>query len=238
MKKFSLIIPLMFLCASYLTLNAQTLNQILDLHFDAVKQDKFNKVETIIIKSKITDGKLRGVMTVYHKRNGKLRIERTLGDKSLVTIYGGTGGWKILPDSSKPVPVTGKALEELEFRADLDGYFFCWREKGHKLQLIDEEKLEGKPVYKILCKKDNGDEADLFIDAKNYLLVRSVQRLKENGKTNTVETNISGFKRVEGIQFPFKYEITTGNNTEVQNVQSIKLNTELPDSLFTVKKKT
>ena len=233
MKKLVLIFCALLYFAFSLSVSSQSLDQIIDMHFDAAKQDKFNKLKTITITYQVTIGNRQGTVNEFHKRNSKLRIEEHFGNKTTVKGYDGKIGWQINPDNPKPIKLSGKDLEKIKFLADLDGYFYCWRNKGHKLKLLGEEKLRNIEVYKIECTKTNGDEAELYLDAKKYLLVKSIQKIKEDGKINTEETIIDNYKIVNGIPFPSKFEVKSNGNIKMETVKDIKLDSELPDSLFT-----
>ena len=233
MKKMKMLFFACFIILPSINVSAQTLSQLIDLHFDAVKQDKYNKLTTIITESDIVIGKQKGTLTVVHKRQNKMRKEMKIAGNTTVTAYDGIHAWKQI-NKEKPQLITGSEFDEVKFQADMDGYFFCWREKDHKLTLLGEDKLSRKDVFKIKCEKENGDNADLYLDSKSYLLVRTVQRMNRAGKTVTTETDISGYKKIDGIPFPRKYEIKSGDSVEIRNVRDIILNKEVPDSVFTL----
>ena len=191
-------------------------------------------MKTIIINSKITKGNKTGFQKVFHKRKGKIRIERTFNKQTTITAYDGKMGWEILPGDSIAHLLKGKRLEEIKFEADLDGYFFCWREKSHHLELKGTMTLNREKVFNILCTKGNGDNADLYMDAKTYFLIKTIQRIKNNGQENVKETLLSNYKKVEEIPFPFKYEIISDNVKEIQNVEKIMLDEKIPDEIFAI----
>ncbi len=220
--------------------SSQSLNEIIDLQFDAVKQDKFNKLQTIIKKINVKEGSVSTPMVIYHKRQNKIRIELGEDGNKNTTTYNGKTGWTFSKESgdTAPIPLTGRLLDEIKFMADLDGYFFCYREKGHELELLGTEKVGGKNTFKIRCKRPTGDEALLFIDSKTYLLVRTIHRLKEEAAVHEKETVIGDYKNVEGIPTPFRFEIserTSGEEVEkafTQQVLKIEFNKDLADSMF------
>ncbi len=233
MKKTVLFLFAAFLILPAHEISAQTLNQLIDLNFDAVKQDKYNKLTSIITTCDIKLDKQKGTLTVIHKRQNKIRKEMKIGGKTTITAYDGIHAWKQV-NNGKPQFITGPQFENIKFQADLDGYFFCWREKNHTLSLEGKDNIHGSPVFKIKCEKENGDNADLYLDSKSYLLVRTVQRMNRAGKIVMTETDISDYKKIDGIPFPHKYEIKSGGSVEIRNIRDIKLNKEVPDSVFTV----
>jgi hypothetical protein len=117
--------------------------------------------------------------------------------------------------------------------ADLDGYFFCYREKKHTVTLEGKEKVLNRNAYKIKCKLSPTDSSYVFLDAKNYLIVKIVKLNKQKGDK---ETYLSNYKKVNGVNFPFKFEIITPNSRTFQIIKSIKTGMDLPDSLFVMPK--
>ena len=233
MKRLLLFSLFFTFLASYKIVFPQiTLNQVLDYQFDAMKQDKFNKLKTITIIYDVVKNNKNGTLKMIFKRNDKLRIEEVFNNVKTVKAYNGLAGWEQLTDTSKPRLLEGKQLEEIKFMADLDGYFFCWREKNHELKLIGKEKLNGENVFKILCTKKNGDNADLYLNTKTFLLTKAVQHINMNGKIVTNETNYEKYRKVNGIPFPYQLSLINNGVIENQKVKSITLDEKIPDSIF------
>lgn len=209
----------------------QSLSELIDLHFDAVKQDKFNKIETMQITSEIIQASGKIEVTTYFKRPDKMRMEFKGGGETKITAYDGKVAWCIDPDATglTPKELTGAALDETKFMADLDGYFFCYRERKHTVTLEGKEKVLNKDAFKIKCKISPTDSSYVYLDAKNYLIVKVV---KINPVKGDKETYLSNYKKVEGVNFPFKFEIIEPNSRSFQVIKSIKTGMNLPDSMF------
>ncbi len=228
MKRIILSTAAFFLSAFFYLIIPQDLNEVVDYHFDAMNQDKYNKIQTITITSEIIAGNEKGTLQIFYKRPNKMRVEKTIKGKTTVTVFDGENGWIKYSDSKSVQKMNKKDLENYRFKADLDGYFYCYREKNHDLKLLGKEKLDGKEYYKILCTMPNGEITNLFLDTKTYLLNRTEQRA---GDTEVV-TVLSNYKKVNDIPFPFKFEIKQNGNTEVQNVKKIKLDANVGDEIF------
>jgi len=228
MKK--LIFTAAFVLIEFAFLTAQTLDEIIDYHFDAVNQDKFNQTKTIIIESdlNLSDGK--GKILIFHKRPNKLRIEQTINQRTLLTLFDGVNCFVISGVDTNNL--IGKDLEEIKSAADLDGYFFCYREKARDLKYIGEFSEGGKKFYQINCTEISGDTTNIFIDSKSYLIAKTIQH--KNGTIK--ETGMENYKKIEDISFPHKLTTAENGKTKTQIVKKIKLNEELPEELFTLKK--
>ncbi|MGA7837287.1 MAG: outer membrane lipoprotein-sorting protein [Ignavibacteriaceae bacterium] len=235
MKRLIYIVVIFILIPFSYHVFPQSLSEIIDLHFDAVKHDAFNKIQTMMITSEIVQMNGKIPVKTYFKRPDKMRMEITENGKTRVTAYDGRIAWCIDPEATgiAPKELTGVALDETKFMADLDGYFFCYREKRHTVTLEGKEKVLNRNAYKIKCKISPTDSSYVFLDAKNYLIVKIVKLNKQKGDK---ETYLSNYKKVGGVNFPFKFEVITPNSRTFQLIKSIKTGMELPDSLFAMPK--
>lgn len=210
------------------TSNAQnTVDEIIDYHFDAVKQDKFNKIKTMVITAEIVKHDGISYEKTIFKRPKMMRTEIT--ENGITSIYccDGSRGWK--STSGIQSELKGDKLKEIEFAADLDGYFYCYRERGHKLSLEGKETINGKACFKIKC-EINGEVTFVYLDTKNYFFAK-IDKMKESG---VYETLLSDYRKVNEIPLPFKFEINSPGYKEVKNVKSIVIDKEIPNSLFTM----
>lgn len=223
---------LIILLFNYSILLAQTLSEIIDLQFDAVKQDKFNKVQTLQLEYKIKSGKDEGSLIIFHKRNNLMRIEKHMSSKKLITIVNGTDVWQYNLNDNSYVDLKPYLKDELIFKADLDGYFFCYKEKQHNLELVGKEKVNKKDFYRIKCTKPNGDESNIYLDAKTYLIDRIIQSQKDGELIIETKTQYSDYKLYNGIPFPNKIRTEWGNFSEELKLSKIEFDLAFPDSIF------
>ncbi|GAB4300680.1 MAG: hypothetical protein Kow0098_28280 [Ignavibacteriaceae bacterium] len=229
MKTFIFIFSLMLLPA--LT-HPQELYEIIDYHFDAVKQDKYNKLSGLVLTYEFKNNGETGKMIIFRKRNNKLRIEKITASDTIITIYNNGEAYRKTGSDSVIQKIDGREFEELKFAADMDGYFFCYREKEHKLELKGKEKLGNRDVFKIICVKPGGYEAVLYMDVQKYLLLETIHRFPEDDKIVEKHTRFENYKSVDGIPFPFREIVTINNETETRNLLDVKLNLVPEDLLF------
>jgi outer membrane lipoprotein-sorting protein len=210
----------------------QTLDEIIDLQFDAVKQDKFNKVQTLQLEYKIKSGKEEGSLIIFHKRNNLMRIEKNTVEQNLITLVKDKDVWQYDLNSKSIKEVKPYEKDQLTFKADLDGYFFCYKEKQHNLELVGKEKVNKKDFYRIKCSKPIGDESNIYLDAKTYLIDRIVQSQKDGELIIETKTQYSDYKLQNGIPFPNKIRTEWGNFSEELKLSRIEFDLAFPDSIF------
>ena len=213
----------------------QSLIELIDLHFDAVKQDQMNKIQSMLIKSELITMNGKIPVTTYLKRPNMLRVETVEDGKKKITAYDGKTGWCVDPGATgiTPKELTGAKLDETKFLADMDGYFFCYKEKHREVTLEGKEKILNKDAFKIKCKISPIDSQYVFLDAKNFLIVKVV---KPDAIKGDKETYLSDYRKVNGANLPFKFEINEPHSRTFQIIKSIETGIDLPDSIFTMPK--
>jgi len=73
-------------------------------------------------------------------------MEFTLQGMTGIQAYDGTKGWMVMPFMGKTEPeaMTGDDLKQMQDQADMvEGPLLNWKEKGHQVELIGKETVEG-----------------------------------------------------------------------------------------------
>ncbi len=239
MKKLFFIQPiLLILCLQVFQKNSfpQTVNEIIKKHFEAVNQAAFSNVKTIVIISEIIQPGGKIPVKTYIKRPDKIRIETIEDGKTSITAYDGKTGWCISPEDYGPIPteLTGKSLDETKFMANLDGYFFCYKDRSLKTTLEGKEKILGKDAYKIKCNVSPTDSVFIFVDENSFLILKVKQPVHNGYK----ETFMSDYRKLNNMIFPFRFEIMTPYSRTFQIIKSIEFDKNIPDSFFSMPQKS
>lgn len=235
MKKILLVLSALLIAFSGLTIQAQTLEEILTNHFETIGQDKLLQVQSIVAKGKIIQGSIEIPITGYTKRPNKVRMEGSFQGLTFVSAYNGEQGWHLNPFMGDTLPQlsTDEEMDELKDQADIDGMLYNYKEKGYTLELADTANFEGQKVYLLKLTKPNGNVYTHYMDAENFVILKTVSKVKAKGVEQEVETLFSNYKPVEGIILPFNIENKVAGNTVAQFVfDSFALNGDVADSLF------
>ena len=99
---------------------------------------------------------------------------------------------------------------------------------SNKMEIISLNPIDGKDLYKI---KVNG-KSFRYYDAVTNLLIIKEETVNVAGNEITSTTKYSNYKEIEGVLFPYKREITSGPQTVIFEISSIKFNEEIDDSFF------
>lgn len=216
--------------------SAQTVDELIKKNIDAHGGvQKLKAVKSVKATGKINQQGLEIPITVIQKRPANLRLEVTFQGKTQVGAYDGENGWKIDPfqGSSEPEKVAGDEVKELQEQSDMDGPLVDYKDKGHTVELIGKEDMEGTPVYKLKLTLKNGDVRTIYIDAENYLELRVTSKRKTPGGEIEVDQYLGNYKPINGIVFPFSIETKVKGQTVNQiTIDKMELDVAIDDALF------
>jgi len=102
----------------------------------------------------------------------------------------------------------------------------------NNMELVSLTEINGKDLYKIKVK----EKSFRYYDSETNLLIMTEDTVNSGptgGNTEVTSiTKFSDYKEVEGVLFPFKREISTGPQSLVFKISSIKLNEDIDDNFF------
>jgi outer membrane lipoprotein-sorting protein len=233
MKK--LIVPfflsLIFISSSF----AQTVDEILAKYFEVQGQDKLLATTTFMTKGKIIQGQFEIPFTSYQKRPMKFRSEAEFQGMKIISAFNGENGWSINPmmGSTEPQPMTAEQLDRMKIQADYDGMFYNYKDKGYTVEFMGKEPVDDIETYVLKLTRLNGDIITAYIDAENYVILKTDSKMKIQDVDREAETIFSNYKYVDGILVPFSIETKMDGKTVMQmTFDEFKYNTDLDDSLF------
>ena len=220
-------------------LQAQSLDKILKSHFEVVGQDKLEKMENMKVSGKVVvqGGLMELPMTYFMTRSGSSKTESTFQGQSFIEAYDGATntGWTVNPfmGAKDPQKVPAEQAKRLKQQADMDGMLYDYKAKGYTVTLEGTEDFEGAPVHKIKIVTEDKDTHYYFMDAENFVLVKSESTVMDQGNEIKTATFFSNYKEVDGIMSPFSMETKMDGKTVSQVVfEKIEWNVELADNAF------
>jgi len=179
---------------------AQTVDEIIAKNIEAHGgMAKLKAMKSIRMSGRMTlGGGIEAPMTIEVVRPSSMRLELTVQGMTMIMAYDGTTGWQVIPftGSTDPQIMSADELKDAEEQADMDGALVDYKEKGHKVELIGKENVEGADCFKLMVTKKNGDVQYYFIDSDSYLELRTEGRRKIRGTETEVETSLGDYKDV------------------------------------------
>src|SRR5262249_2856551 len=120
----------------------------------------------------------------------------------------GTDAWSVEPFRGRKTPSRTSADDAKEFaqNADIDGPLIGWREKGHRVEYLGIEDVDGTPAHKIRVALKDGNIEYIFLDPDYFLAIRQVRQSRIRGVERTTETDFGSYEQVDGVWIPFSIE--------------------------------
>jgi outer membrane lipoprotein-sorting protein len=199
--------------------------------------DKLKSVQTLRMSGRMTMGPgIEAPVSVEVKRPQHMRMEMQFQGMTAIQAYDGASGWMIMPFGGRtdPQPMSPDDVKDAEDMADMDGVLVDYKAKGHTVELVGKEKVEGTDAYKLKVKLKNGDERYVFLEAESFMEIRNEGKRKIRGSDVEVEANFGDFKEVGGILYPHSIEQAVKGNPQKQSItiEKIDLNPTIDDARF------
>ncbi len=211
------------------------LDQILSKYYQTTGLDLVKDWKTLTMTGKTLAQGMEFPVIMYMKRPGKIRVEVEIQGNKMLQVFDGQAGWSVVPwsGSSDPQEMNPDEVKGMKEQADFEGSLYNWKEKGHKVELIGKDDMEGTPVYKIKTNLADGNIETYYIDAESFVELKVSSVSKIQGNETEGEGYISNYKDVSGALMPFAIENKVKGQT-VSTVEIIKyeVNKDLNDSLF------
>ncbi|MEI7897391.1 MAG: hypothetical protein WCJ26_10185 [bacterium] len=225
--------------ASFVSFSGMTqelnLDEILSKYYQTMGIDKMKEWKTITATGKFISQGMEIPGTSYMKRPDKIRFELEIQGNKMLRVFDGQAGWVVAPWSGTmdPQDMTPDEVKNMKEQTDFEGILYNWKEKGHKVELIGKEDMQGTPVYKIKAVLANGNIETHYIDAENFVTLKVSSVTKMQGNEVEGDSYPSNYKEVQGAMMPFAMESKyNGETGERMVIDKYEINAELSDSLF------
>jgi len=226
----------LFLVATsiFANVHAQSVEEVISKHIEAIGgKENWKKVNTMKSEASLNVQGMDIPLTIYQVNNKAMKQEYSVMNMTAFTIMRTDSGWNYMPFNgmTAPEPVTAEELKVGQDGLDIQGELLDYAEKGHKVELMGKEDVDGTEAYKVKLTRKSGTEVINFIDPSNYLVIRTIQKLKVNGQEIENKTNYSNYQKLEeGILMPFTLESTT--IPAPINFKKFEVNVDIPESTF------
>jgi hypothetical protein len=130
--------------------------------------------------------------------------------------------------------ITGDELEKLKYQASMN-LLLKLDSLRIRLKLDGVEKVNGKDAYKIDMIFPSGAAWGQYFDSGTGLKVKETKEIKTAQGNFTQEILYGDYRTVNGVKFPFSIKQSVGPQNMEFKVDSIQINTGIPDSAFEIK---
>jgi outer membrane lipoprotein-sorting protein len=142
------------------------------------------------------------------KRPGLIRQEAGMQGLTSVSAYDGAVGWQIQPFGGRldPEKLSADDLKGYKLLADLDGPLVDYETKGHKVEYLGIEDVDGTDAHKLRVTLKDGDVVFIYLDPDYFLQIRMIVQFKIRGTEFVEEDDLGNYERVDGVMLPFSIE--------------------------------
>lgn len=217
---------------------AQTVDELIAKNLEARGGlEKMKAVKTIRMTGKMTMGPgMEAPISLELKRPSSVRMEFTIQGNTGVQAYDGKTGWAINPFGGKqdPEPLSADDLKDIEEQSDMDGPLVDYKAKGHTVELVGKEKIEGSDAYKLKITLKSGDVRYQYLDVDSFLTIREESKRMVRGTEQEVESTVGDYKEVGGLLLPHSIQNGAKGRPEKQNIvlETVELNPAIEDARF------
>lgn len=239
---------ILFVLCGLLALTGQALAETLDEILAKNLEVRGGEEAILAVQSTRSSGTMRmggsaaGALvvpfTAEFKRPNKVRIEFTMQGMTAVQAYDGEVGWAVMPflGKTEPEEMAEDQLKDIKEQADFDGVLVNYEEKGHTVEFLGTEDVDGTSAYKLKVTKANGDVINLYLDEEYYIEFKADTKREVQGAEVEVSTVFGDYKEVDGLLFAHSMEMSFAGNPagQVITIEKMDLNVEIDDDRFTM----
>lgn len=203
MKKITLSLASLLLAASVNTAIAQTGDEIITKHIDAIGGEKaWNSVKSIKMtgSTNIQGMEVNMDITVVDQQAMRTNIS-VMGMEGYV-IMTDKEGWMYMPmqGSDKVTPMPEESIKAAKGGMSIKNGMMADRSKIAKATYSGKDTLDGVECLKVLVADKDGNEQTAYFDAKTYYMLRAERKVKQKDEEQEVAFTYSNFqKQPEGV---------------------------------------
>lgn len=213
-----------------------SLEVILARHLEARGgADRLRTVSAIRMTGTMTGPTGEQVPTVVlMKRPDRIRQEIEVDGQTLVQAFDGTRGWTLNPMMGQaPVEVPRSIARRMADQADFDGPLVNPAAKGHRVELVGEDRVGDRPALKLKLTKKSGEVQHVWLDRERWLELKTEGLVDQGGRAVRIESRSSDFRIVDGVTTPFVVEVYADGRLQQRiALEQVEFPGNIDDTLF------
>lgn len=219
---------------------AQSVDKIISKHIKAHGgTDKWEQVKVLKTTGKFTAFSTEKEFTTYKTKSGAFYSSLYLGERHISEAYNGKFGWTIDPwqeiEYARKINSgeTNVFLQKCEFFTP----FYKYKEKGHKVEYLGVQKLDGSNMFVLNLTRKNGKSEKWYLNTKTYLEYKCDTEWVDFAVAMPAEIYFDDFRNIEGLTIPFFIERTFGQRDRIIQIENVIINPEFDTKLLEMPKR-
>ena len=212
-----------------------TLDQVVEKYLEQIGDIK--KVQTRKVQMRMIGLAPFEIKTsVEAKRSNRMRQEVDIQGTIQISAYDGQDAWKVdpfLPSGKRAFDMPKADLTAFVEESYFDGLLVTAKELKFPMRLLGVEKVGDKTAYAIQIEAKTGTTT-IFLDTTSFLEIKRLQHRMVMGKSTELEVIVSDYRKQDGLQMPFKFEIGGKESKQKMQVlvEQITLNVPIDNNRF------
>jgi hypothetical protein len=194
--------------------------------------ERLRAVQSLRLTGRVlfNNGQLEASLVQSVKSPGAIRVDLTLQGLTLTQAYDGNEGWQINPFQGRKDPerMAADDVKSLIEETEIGGPLVDWKARGHTLEYLGTEDVDGTDAHKIKVTRKNGDVQYVFLDPDYFLEIRIETLRIVRGVPQETVTDIGNYEKVDGIYVPFSAESGPKGSSDRQQVEFSKAEINVP----------
>jgi outer membrane lipoprotein-sorting protein len=217
---------------------AQTVDEIIAKNIEARGgMQALKAANTMRMSGRMTVGPgLEAPFVLEQKRPSRMRLDITFQGMTGTQAYDGSSAWMVMPFMGKkdPEKVPDEEAQAFSEQADFDGILVDYKDKGHTVELMGKEPVEGSEAWKLKVTLKDGAIRYIYLDADAFLEIRTEGKRKIRGSEVEGESTIGDYKEVAGLMMPHAVESGAKGSPQKQKItiDQIEINVPIDDARF------
>ena len=148
------------------------------------------------------------IVSELQARPGRVREEWTFQGLTQIEAFDGARGWRVQPFEGRkePAVMSEDDVKALRIDADLEGPWVDATAKGHALEYLGTEDVEGTLAHKVRVRLKQSGEMTVWIDPDTWMVIRDRVTLTVRGAVRQTETDYGDYERAGGVFVPMSEE--------------------------------
>ncbi len=202
-------------------------------------EEKVKSINTMKTSMKIKLQFFELPVNAVSLKDGSMKTETIFQGLTMTQAYDAESktGWSINPmqGDKKAHKMNDEQLQQLTENDMIESPLIDYKKKGHSLEMLGKEDLDGDEVYKLMLTKKNGNIAYYYIDSQTFVIWKQESRFKFKDKEEESETYYSNYKTIDGFTAPYTIEnYDDGKVTMQMNIDKIEYNTTVDKASFKI----
>jgi hypothetical protein len=215
---------------------SQNLDEIVKKHIDAIGGlENWKKLKSLKMECSIKANGADIKVVICQLDKKAMRQDIAVMGMNGYEIVTNTQGWSFMPfqGQTKPEAMTADDVKNAQDDLWIQDEFITYKELGKKLELIGSDDMDGTECFKLKMTDKNNQETTYYIYKTDYNIIKSVSKVKANGKEVEVASMYGNYKKTEeGLVFA----MSNSGGYGPMEITKIEVNPKIDEVIFQLPK--